>query len=454
MKTAIVGGHVVDPAAGIDGIADILLDASTVERVSRRGTDPRLAVPPGSRVIDANGLHVFPAFIDLHAHLREPGNPEKETIATGCDAAAAGGFGTVCAMPNTIPPIDSPDVAATVVGLARAAGKARVIPIGSLTAGREGERLTDYQALIGAGCLFFSDDGRDVGRADIFREALVALRKLGSFAAVHAEDPSLLAGGVMHDGAVSARLGLPGIPSSCESIAVARAVLLAEETGARVHICHVSAAQTVELIRWAKSRGIRVTAEVTRHHLTLTEEAVAKLGARAKVNPPLRAEIDRQALVAGLADGTIDCIATDHAPHTAEEKLKDMHDAPFGVVGLESAFSIPFARLVVPGSVSLWRLIEALTAKPWAILSGRKQSVRCSFDGEEVRFGIIAPGASADICAFDLAASRRIRGMDSRSLCKLTPYEGEEVRGRTAFTLVRGSVSFEGEGFSSRTRNR
>ena len=452
MKVGIVGGYVVDPAAGIDGVADILVDGPTIARVSRRGVDPPPALGSGAHEINASGLLVFPAFIDLHAHLREPGHLEKETVASGSEAAAAGGFGTVCAMPNTMPVVDSPNVAATVVGLARAARKARVIPVGSLTAGRESERLADYRTLNDAGCLFFSDDGRDVGQAQVLRDALRGLKDIGSFAAIHAEDSSLFVGGVMHGGAVSARLGFSGIPASCESVAVARAVLLAEEVGARVHICHVSAAQSVDVIRWAKARGIRVTSEVTPHHLTLTDEAVAKVGALAKVNPPLRTEADRQALVAALADGTIDCVATDHAPHTAAEKGRPMLDAPFGIVGLETAFPLLYTRLVKTGALTLSRLVEALTAKPWNVLSGGQPAVWSAYDGGRVRFGTVAAGASADLCAFDLTADRRIRGSEFRSLCKATPFEGEQVFGCARLTIVKGGVVFEGESAGGRKR--
>jgi len=342
-KLLIRHGRVVDPAASRDGPFDILIDRGTI-------ADIRPSIPAnGAKTIEAGDTLVVPGLVDLHAHLREPGREDKETIETACRAAARGGFTTICAMPNTTPAMDQRGTVDFVRQEARRLNLVSVRPIGAITKSRQGRELTDFGELFDAGCVALSDDGSPVADGLLMRRALEYAKVFGRPLIQHAEDPTLVAGGVMHEGLVSTTLGLRGIPAEAESSLVARDIALAELTGGWVHVAHLSSARSVELIRDAKRRGLRITCEVTPHHLALTDEAVGEFNTHAKVNPPLRTEADRLALIEGLRDGTIDCIATDHAPHTDWEKDADFDSAPFGASGLETALAVCAQTLCVPG---------------------------------------------------------------------------------------------------------
>ncbi|MCD6385061.1 dihydroorotase, partial [Candidatus Sumerlaeota bacterium] len=340
----IKNGRVIDPANNIDTIMDVLIEG---ERIIR--TEPDISPPRGARIIDASDTIVCPGFIDMHCHLREPGYEDKETIASGTTSAAAGGFTVVCTMPNTIPVIDSQTGVKFILDRARTTGKIKVLPIAAVTRGSLGEEITEFGDLVAHGAIGFSDDGLPVKNAEILRRAMEYTSMFNVPVMDHCEDLELTGDGVMYEGKVSTLLGLKGIPSAAESTIVARDLELAEFTGGWIHICHLSVARSVELIRAAKRRGVKVTAEVTPHHLTLTDEAVrtTSFDTNTKVKPPLSSEHDRQALIQGLLDDTIDVIVTDHAPHTAMEKDKPFVDAPFGVIGFETAFSVIYTELVM-----------------------------------------------------------------------------------------------------------
>jgi len=378
------GGRVVDPATGTDGPMDVLIVAGAIAAVGR-GLSPA----PGGRTVDASGLVVVPGLIDLHVHLREPGFEDKETIATGLRAAVRGGFTAVCAMPNTAPVNDSPATTAWIMARAKRAGLARVFPIAAVTKGSRGEELVDMAACAAAGAVAFSDDGRPVASDDIMRRALLAAAAAGSLVIDHCEDRALAAGGVMHAGAAAARLGLPGIPSSSEEVAVARDIALAEELGVRVHIAHLSTAGGVAAVREARRRGIRVSAEATPHHLFLTDEDIRTPDPNFKMNPPLRTAADAAALREGLRAGVVDAVATDHAPHTEAEKARGFREAPFGVVGLETAVPLVLDRLVRPGLLPLGRAVAALSTAPARLLGLRAK-------------GRVAAGADGDLTLLDL----------------------------------------------------
>jgi dihydroorotase len=417
----IRNGRVVDPATGTDGVLDVLIEGGRIVRV---GDGP---IPSDARTIDAVGLVVAPGFIDMHVHLREPGQTAKETIVTGARAAARGGFTTICAMPNTSPVVDSSDLVRAV--LSRAASAAvHVLPVASLTLGLKGRELTDMSALIAAGAAAFSDDGRCVQSAKLMRRALETARDLGVLVSDHCEDQSLFEDGVMHEGAVSARLGWPGIPAEAEDLMVARDIILAEGLGAAVHIAHLSTKGAAALVRAAKARGVRVSAEATPHHLVLTDEEIAKTrDSRYKVNPPLRSGDHVEALLAAVADGTIDVFATDHAPHTSAEKAAGFAAAPFGLVGLETAVPILLDRLVRPGLISLERFVRMCSTRPAELLRLPDQ-------------GRLAAGAAADLTLLDLEAERTVRAAEFASQGRNTPFEGWTLRGAAAMTIVGGTI--------------
>ena len=446
----IAGGRVVDPARGWDGVADVLVSDGVIRAVapsvetdwSDGGSDG------GRRVLDARGLVVTPGFVDIHTHLREPGFEYKETIATGAAAAARGGFTTICAMPNTEPPVDN---AAVVDYIRRRAADApvRVRVIGCVTRGRAGRELADLQELAAAGAVAFSDDGDPVYDASLMRLALTYGRDLGVPISNHCQEHSLCPGGVMAEGWVSSRLGLAGIPAVAEEAMVARDIGLAELTGGRLHLAHLSSAGSVALVRQAKERGIAVTAEVCPHHLLLTEEwalggkgaAGAGAGGGAsgaafydtatKVYPPLRAASDVAACVAGLADGTIDCVATDHAPHDRVSKECTYEAAAFGISVLETALGTLLA-VVRGGGISLSTMVERLTAGPARTLGTGFAS-----------YGSLAPGTPADITVFDPAARWTVDATQFASLGRNTPLDGVELQGRVAATVVGGRIVFE-----------
>jgi dihydroorotase len=423
MSLLIRNGRVVDPATATDGILDVLIEGRRIARVGRGLS------APGAPTIDATGLIVAPGFIDMHVHLREPGQTAKGTIETGARAAARGGFTTICAMPNTSPVNDEPDVTRQVLALAASAA-VHVLPIGALTFGSAGEALTDMAGLAAAGAAAFSDDGRCVQRAHLMRRALQTARDLGRLVSDHCEDKSLSEGGVMHEGAVSTRLGWRGIPAEAEDLMVARDIILAEGVGADVHIAHLSTKGSAELVRAAKIRGVRVSAEVTPHHLVLTDEEVGDgRDANFKVNPPLRSRDHVEALLAAVVDGTIDVFATDHAPHTPAEKALDFAAAPFGMVGLETAVPILLDRLVRPGLVPLDRFIRMFSTRPAELLRLPNE-------------GRLAAGADADLTLLDLEAERTVRSADFASKGRNTPFEGWTLRGAPVMTIVAGAVAY------------
>ncbi len=427
----------IDPANGVDDLRDVLIEDGLIAAV---GPD---ASKDGER-LDARGLVVCPGFVDIHCHLREPGFEHKETIATGTLAAARGGFTTVCAMPNTEPPIDSVATVEFVLRTAQTQGAVRVLPIGCLTRRRAGRELAEMAELARAGAVAFSDDGSPMADAHLMRWALEYARMLDLPVIDHCEDEALTAGGVMHEGWVSTRLGLRGSPSAAEESMVARDIALADETGAHVHIAHVSTTGSVELVRQAKARGVPVTAEVTPHHLALTQEAVL-LGAgeapgglaydtSAKVNPPLRTRRDVEACVAGLKDGTIDCIATDHAPHAVQDKLCEFDVAAFGISGLETAFALCLS-LVSDGLLKLGRLAEALTIGPMRALG---------LDRHVEGLGTLSVGAPGDVVLIDPAAEWVVDPEMFASKGKNTPLAGRRLKGRVIATVYGGRVVFDG----------
>jgi len=371
---------------------------------------------------------VCPGLVDIHVHLREPGQEDKETIETGTLAAVRGGFTAVACMPNTEPPLDDRPRIEFVSRRAREAGHARVYPIGAVTVGQAGERLTEIEDLVDAGAVAVTDDGKPVRNAELMRRALEITRELAVPVIEHAEDPDLKGDGVMHEGWTSTRIGLKGIPDVAESSMVARDVLLAELTRGHVHVAHVSAARSVEIIRKAKARGIRVTAETAPHYLVLTDEALEGYDTRFKMNPPLRSTRDQEALIEGIVDGTLDCLATDHAPHTEIEKDNDFDSAPFGIVGLETALGVYLKALVVPRHLTLPELIERMTVRPLRVL-GRPG-------------GTLAPGGAADVTVFDPEARWIVDPRQFASKGRNTPFGGWELPGRVLLTIVGGHVVY------------
>jgi dihydroorotase len=411
-------GRIIDPASGRDQLADLWLAGGVV-------VAPTEDAGP-AEVVDVRGCWVVPGCIDLHVHLREPGEEHKETIASGTMAAAAGGFTAVACMPNTRPVNDCVEVTAAI--LAKAAGcPARVYPVAAVSEGSRGERLTAFRALKQAGAVALTDDGLPVADSLLMRRALEQAGAEGLLVMSHSEEKSLSRDGCMHEGAVSRRLGLPGIPAAAESIMVYRDIALAELTGARVHICHVSCEQSVALIRAAKARGVRVSAETAPHYFSLTDEAVVLSGTHAKMSPPLRSEVDRQALRAALADGTLDAIATDHAPHSPREKGVDFRLAANGIVGLETAISLSLA-LVRDKVIDEKRLVELLSLAPARILG--------------VAGGSLAVGAVADVTVIDPEERYTFRSAESFSHSKNSPFDGWQLQGRPVMTIVAGQVSY------------
>jgi len=421
-------GRVVDPSQGIDARLDLLLEDGVVARLAERVT-----APAGAETLDAAGRVVAPGLIDIHVHLREPGQPTKETVATGARAAVAGGFTAVACMANTAPPNDSRLVTEAIVNAAARAELCRVHPIGAISKGLAGEEPAPYGQLVAAGCVALSDDGRPVMNAELMRRALELAQHYGVPIVQHAQDLDLSGDGVMHEGVASACCGLPGIPGAAEDVMVARDLILLEDTGGRYHVAHLSTARALRLVREAKARGLAVTCEVTPHHLLLADQAVvdAGLDANWKMQPPLRAPEDVAALVEGLVDGTVDAIATDHAPHTPEEKALEMQQAPFGVVGLETSLALGLDRLVARGVISLARLIELMSTGPARVLG--------------LPGGTLREGAPADVTLIDLDRPFDVAAARFASKGRNTPFEGWRLHGAAVATLVAGRVVFRAE---------
>jgi dihydroorotase len=421
----IEGGRVIDPASGLDGVRTVVVRDGKIAEVAERIERPRDA-----RALDARGKWVTPGFVDLHVHLREPGQEYKETIATGARAAVAGGFTTICAMPNTKPVNDNASVTELVLARGAAAGLARVLPVGCISRNQGGEELAEYGELKAAGCVAISDDGKPVVSAALMRRALEYARAFGLPLAVHEEDPLLVGKGVMHEGAAATRLGLKGIPAAAEDVMVLRDLALLELTGGRLHVQHVSTRGAVRAIRDAKRRGLPVTAEATPHHLTLTDEDVASSGYSTdlKMNPPLRGAEDVAAVREGLADGTIDAIATDHAPHSAVEKDLEFDAALNGIVGLETAFAVCL-DLVRKGALAERRLVEALTAGPARAFG--------------LAAGSLARGGEADVAVLDPAAEWVVDPARLRSKSGNTPWKGRRLVGRCVHAIVGGRLVHE-----------
>jgi dihydroorotase len=425
-RLLLKGGRVLDPASGRDGEFDVLIDNGRIARLGK-------GLPAdGAEVFEvARGWLVVPGLIDMHVHLREPGQEHKETIATGCAAAVAGGFTAVACMPNTDPVNDHAGITRAILQRAAEAGLARVYPIGSVSLRSKGEQLAELGDQHAAGCVAFSDDGRPVATALLMRRALEYAGMLGVPIIDHCEDPSLKGDGVAHEGYQASQLGLRGIPGVAESLMVERDVSLAELTGAHVHVAHMSARQSLRAVRSGKERAVRVTCEVAPHHFTLTDEALdgpVKYDTNCKMNPPLREAADRDAMIDGIADGTVDAIATDHAPHHADEKLVEFDQAPFGIVGLETAVPLVFDRLVHTERITLRRAIELLSVNPARLLN--------------VPGGTLAEGAAADVTVLAPELEVTIAAASLRSKSKNTPFDGWQLRGGVAATIVGGRVVY------------
>ncbi len=420
----IRGGRVVDPETRLDAVRDVLVRDGRIVEVAEE-----IAAPERVSVVDAAGKLVLPGFVDLHAHLRTPGHEDAEDLTTGTRAAAAGGYVTVFAMANTNPVIDD---AMIFRGLVERAKEEAVVPLGffaAVTRGLAGEQLTEMGEIGAAGAVAFSDDGRPLATAALTLRALQYVKVSGRFVAIHAQDDSLMKGGQMHESPVSARLGLTGIPSLCESLDVSRTLDIAEYENAGVHIHHVSAAATVAAIDRAKAKGVKVTAEVTPHHLTLTDKAIEALDPNFKMNPPLRSESDRQALIAALRSGVIDCVATDHAPHVAEDKDVPYEEAPFGIIGLETAFSVLYAGLVETGEIDLATLVDRMSAAPARIAGMAPPSVQA--------------GAVANLCVVDPEARWTVTKETLQSRSFNSAWLGKELAARVKLTLAAGRVAWE-----------
>jgi len=420
MNLLIANGRVLDPANGVDAVQDVLVQDGRISRIGRA-----LRAPAGVERIDATGKVVCPGLIDVHVHLREPGHEYKETIASGTRAAAAGGFTAVCCMANTLPVNDNRAVADYILARARVEGVVRVYPIGAVTKNLDGAQLAELAELAEAGCVGFSDDGRCVMNAEIYRRAMEYALPFGVPVISHAEDCHLAHAGAMNEGIVSTELGLPGQPAAAEEVMVARDIVLAELTGAHLHIAHISTAGAVRMVREAKARGVRVTAEATPHHLLLTDEAVRSYDPNTKMAPPLRTKRDLEAVVEALVDGTVDCVATDHAPHALSEKEDEFAEAANGVVGLETAVPLLLDRLVRPGTLDLAALVTRLSVAPARLFN--------------LPGGSLSPGANADITVLDLEEPWTVNPTRFRSRARNTPFAGLIGRGAPVMTIVGGA---------------
>lgn len=428
-RLLIRNGRVVDPSQGLDQGMDILVEDGHVARL-----EERLELPARTKALDAAGLVVTPGFIDLHVHLREPGFEHKETIESGSRAAVAGGFTAVCCMPNTDPVNDSPSVTRFIRERASEVGLCRVYPIGAVTKGLQGHEMAEIGGMVREGAVAFTDDGRPISNAQLMRRTLEYTRSFDVPVLAHEEDLDLAAGGAMHEGAVSARIGLHGIPSEAEEVMVARDILLTDLTQGRLHLCHLSTRGSLDLVRMARRRGLKVSCEVTPHHFTLTDEdlAASNYNPNWKMNPPLRPRSDVDAVCQAIYDGTVDAIVTDHAPHHQDEKELDFADAPFGVVGLETAVSLALDRLVHARVIGLLQLVRLMSTRPAEILN--------------LPGGTLKVGSVADLTLLSLRKRVTVDPATFRSRSRNTPFAGLQLKGAPAGTIVGGRVVWSAKG--------
>ena len=425
MRLLIANGHLIDPAQGQNSGKNLLIENGRIAAWLNQN-DP---APADAEVFDATGLIVAPGFIDLHVHLREPGQEHKETIASGCAAAVAGGFTSVCPMPNTSPVNDSAAITRYMIEQAKLAGLANVFPVGAITKSSDGAELAEMGEMKAAGAVAVSDDGRPVPNAGIMRRAMEYARDFDLPVVDHCEDKSLSAGGVMHEGKISLLLGLKGMPALAEEIDAVRDIILARETGAHIHIAHISTKGAIEAVRRAKNEGINVTCEITPHHFTLTDKIVEGYDTNTKMSPPIRSEEHLAAILEAVKDGTIDAIATDHAPHHADEKALEYDRAPMGITGLETAVGLAFSQLVHPGIIDLVRLIEMCSSNPAKIFNLKER-------------GTLKVGAIADITILDPDLQWTYKNADSKSKSKNSPFDNRSFTGAAAATLVGGRIVY------------
>jgi dihydroorotase len=424
-KLIIRNGRVVDPASGLDAVADVLIEEDRIAAVGER-----LQVS-GAEKFDASGLIVAPGFIDMHVHLREPGFEYAETIESGARAAAAGGFTTICCMPNTSPINDNATVTSYIIERAERHAVVNVLPIGAITKGSAGEELSAIGSMKQAGIVAISDDGRPVMNARVMRRAMETARSFGIPVIDHCEDLHLSAGGDMHEGVESVRLGLRGIPAASEDVMVARDILLAELTGARFHVAHISSRRSVEMVAFAKSRGIAVTCEATPHHFALSDSEMPPYDSNYKMKPPLRSACDAGAVTQGIVAGTVDAIATDHAPHAGSEKMQEFEKCPFGIIGLETAIGLALERLVHTGKIPVARMVELFAAGPARVLGLNR--------------GRLAVGAPADVTILDLQRDWTFDVSKSASKSRNSPFNGHVFKGGPVATIVNGRVVWKAE---------
>lgn len=432
MSTLIKNGHVIDPATGTDGLRDIRIEGDVIAEIARELPED------GDEVIDAKGCYVMPGFIDLHVHLRDPGLEYKETVETGSRSAARGGFTTILAMPNTKPVVDNGDVVRYVHNKARTIGITNVLQVGAITRGQHGEELADIDDMVDAGIPAISEDGRTVMNARLYREAMALAVKYDIPLLAHCEDKNLAGNGVMNQDERAEELGLSGISNAVEDVITARDILLAKEMGARLHLCHCSTKDSVAMVAAARAVGLPVSAEVCPHHFTLTSEDIPEDDGNYKMNPPLRSEEDRQALIAGLKDGTIEVIATDHAPHSREEKCGSMKKALFGIVGLETAASLTYTELVEPGILTMMEMAEKMSLNPARVIGLDR--------------GSLAEGSKADLVVFDPQAEYVIDAGEFASKGRNTPFHGRKVKGRVEATIFEGRLVYQRKTDAERTR--
>lgn len=424
MGILIKNGHLVNPLSKTDGAYDLRIDDGRVTQLGER-----LPVHRGDQVIDAVGCYVIPGLIDLHVHFRDPGQTHKEDIRSGSDAACAGGFTTVCAMPNTTPPADNADIIADVQNRAAEYGKCRVFQAGSITVGMKGEELVDFASMVEAGCKAFSEDGKSVKNSLLMRHAMQQISGLSVPILDHCEDIDLVEGGVMNAGSAAQRLGLRGITNAVENVIASRDIMLAQETGARLHLCHCSTQESVDLVWDAKMKGLKVSGEVCPHHFILTDEDIPDANsANYKMNPPLRTRDDADELIWGLSENIMDVISTDHAPHTAEEKSHGFVDSPFGIVGLETSLPLTYTYLVKTGVLTMGQMIAKMSINPAKVLG--------------VEGGDISVGKVADVTVFDPNSFYEIHASNFRGRGTNMPYEGREVYGRVKYTILEGRITY------------